>query len=271
MDLTLLKKRKDMLIYKRRGDEEMKIISWNVNGLRAAMTKGFEAYFKEMDADIFAIQETKMQQNQKTWSFPGYNEYWSDALKKGYSGTLIYTKKAPLSVVYGIHGEGYNDEGRVITLEFSDFYFVNCYVPNAKRGLERLAERMDFEDQMRDYLSHLDQQKPVVYAGDLNVAHQPIDIKNPEANRQNPGFTDEEREKFTKLLAAGFVDTFRTLYPDQIKYTWWSYQFQARARNIGWRIDYFVVSKRYLPQVIDSEIHEKILGSDHCPIVLKVK
>ncbi|MFA6800657.1 MAG: exodeoxyribonuclease III [Acholeplasmataceae bacterium] len=244
----------------------MKIVNWNVNGLRAAMQKGFEDFFKSIDADIFAIQETKMQQSQKSWQFEGYEEYWNDADKKGYSGTLVYTKIKPLNVIYGIDGHGYNDEGRVITLEFKDFYFVTCYVPNSKRELLRLEERMDFEDQMRAYLVSLDQKKPVIYTGDLNVAHQPIDLKYPKSNTRNPGFTDEERNKFSLLLENGFVDTFRMLYPNRVKYSWWSYMFHSREKNIGWRIDYFVVSKRFSQYIKDSFIHDEIYGSDHCPI-----
>ncbi len=249
----------------------MKVISWNVNGLRAAMQKGFEEFFYKEDADIFAIQETKMQESQKTWGFDGYYEYWNDADKKGYSGTLIYTKKEPISVIYGLFGEGYNHEGRVITLEYQDFYFVNCYVPNSKRELLRLNERMDFEDQMRAYLISLNQKKPVIYTGDLNVAHMPIDLKNPGSNTRNPGFTDEERNKMSKLLESGFVDTFRSLYPDTVKYTWWSYMFQSRLKNIGWRIDYFLVSQELMDNVIDSIIYDEIQGSDHCPIGLIVE
>lgn len=246
----------------------MKIVSWNVNGFRAVMKKGFLSFFNDIDADIFTIQESKMQENQKEWSFDGYHEYWNDADKKGYSGTVVYTKVKPNRVIYGIDGHGYNDEGRVITLEFDTYYFVTCYVPNSKRELLRLDERMDFEDQMRAYLMSLDLKKPVIYTGDLNVAHMPIDLKNPSTNTRNPGFTNEERNKFTELLESGFVDTFRTLYPETIKYTWWSYMFQSRLKNVGWRIDYFIVSKRFMKYVIDSKIHDDILGSDHCPVSL---
>lgn len=248
----------------------MKIVSWNVNGLRAAMKKGFEDFFKDINADIFAIQETKMQEEQKEWTFEGYDEYWNSADKKGYSGTLIYTKVKPMNVIYGIDGHGYNYEGRVITLEFEQFYFVVCYVPNSKRELLRLDERMDFEDQMRAYLVSLDQKKPVVYTGDLNVAHQEIDLKNPNSNHRNPGFTDEERNKFSELLESGFLDSFRALYPERIKYTWWSYMFQSRAKNVGWRIDYFVLSNRLLKDLKDSYIHDDIEGSDHCPISIDI-
>lgn len=249
----------------------MKIVSWNVNGFRAVMNKGFEDFFKSIDADIFAIQETKMQESQKDWSFKGYYEYWNDAFKKGYSGTAVYTKEKPINVIYGIDGHGYNDEGRVITLEFENFYFITCYVPNSKRELLRLEDRMDFEDQMRAYLINLDHKKPVIYTGDLNVAHMPIDLKNPSSNTRNPGFTDEERNKFSILIESGFRDTFRMLYPDTIKYTWWSYMFQSRLKNIGWRIDYFMVSNRLMENVIDSQIHDDVLGSDHCPISLMIK
>jgi exodeoxyribonuclease-3 len=248
----------------------MKVVSWNVNGLRAAMKNGFSDFFYAMDADIFAIQETKMQEDQKSWAFDGYDEYWNCADKKGYSGTLIYTRLKPLQVIYGIDGHGYNDEGRVITLEFEDYYFVTCYVPNSKRELLRLDDRMNFENQMRAYLIKLDQKKPVIYTGDLNVAHEDIDLKNPSSNHRNPGFTDEEREKFTKLLNSGFVDSFRAFYPNRVKYTWWSYMFQSRAKNIGWRIDYFVLSKRLLPKLKDSFIHDDVLGSDHCPVSIDI-
>lgn len=234
------------------------------------MKKGFESFFNQVDADIFAIQETKMQESQKSWRFNGYYEYWNDADKKGYSGTAIYTKIKPNEVIYGIDGHGYNDEGRVITLSFDEFYVVVCYVPNSKRELLRLDERMGFEDEMRAYLIKLDQSKPVVYTGDLNVAHMPIDLKNPSANKRNPGFTDEERNKFSLLLDNGFVDTFRTLYPKVIKYSWWSYMFQSRAKNIGWRIDYFLVSQRLFDKVKDSEILNEIKGSDHCPVSLDI-
>lgn len=248
----------------------MKIVSWNVNGLRACMKKGFMDFFNQMDADIFAIQETKMQEEQKTWQIKGYDEYWNSADKKGYSGTLIYTRLKPKNVIYGIDGFGYNDEGRVITLEFDDFYFVTCYVPNSKRELLRLDDRMHFEDQMRTFLKKLDQNKPVIYTGDLNVAHQDIDLKNPKTNTRNPGFTIEERQKFDLLLKDGFIDSFRTLYPKTIKYTWWSYMFQSREKNVGWRIDYFVLSKRLKDKLIDSYIHDDILGSDHCPVSIDI-
>lgn len=247
----------------------MKFISWNVNGLRACMNKGFPDYFKRMEADFFAIQETKMQEEQKTFHFPGYFEYWSCAQKKGYSGTLIYTKHKPLNIIYGINGK-YNDEGRIITLEYPEYYFVNTYVPNSQDGLNRLDYRMIFEDDMRQYLSKLDKLKPVIYCGDLNVAHNEIDLKNPRANERNPGFTIEERTKFSALLANGFVDTFRFLYPDTIKYSWWSYRSNARANNVGWRIDYFVVSQRLSKNIKTSQIHDEVLGSDHCPVMIEL-
>jgi len=244
----------------------MKFVTWNVNGLRAARKKGFDDFFKSIDADIFAIQETKMQEEQKDFSFDGYHEFWSSAVKKGYSGTLVYTKKAPLNVVYGIDGDGYNDEGRVITLEYDNFYFVNTYVPNAQPELARLDYRMEYEDKLRDYLVRLDQKKPVILTGDLNVAHTEIDLKNPQSNQKNPGFSIEERTKFTELLEAGFTDTFRYLYPDKIKYTWWSYRFNARANNSGWRIDYFVVSNRIKDKIKEVKLLNEIYGSDHCPV-----
>lgn len=246
----------------------MRFVSWNVNGLRACMNKGFADYFNHINADIFAIQETKMQENQKTFAFTPYYEYWNCADKLGYSGTLIYTKRKPIDVIYGIDGKKYNDEGRIITCEFDDFYFVTVYVPNAQDGLLRLDYRMQFEDDFRAYLKRLDTKKPVILCGDLNVAHHEIDLKNPQSNRRNPGFSDEEREKFTLLLNSGFKDTFRVLYPNEVKYSWWSYRFNARANNAGWRIDYFVVSDRLMPHVKDSQIDGDIYGSDHCPVIL---
>jgi exodeoxyribonuclease III len=248
----------------------MKMISWNVNGLRACMNKGFQNFFDGESADIFAIQETKMKPEQKDFLFPGYDEYWNSAEKAGYSGTLIYSKIKPVNVTYGIDGEGYNDEGRIIALEFDQFYFVTVYVPNSKRELLRLDYRMVFEDRFRDYLMRLDQKKPVILCGDLNVAHQEMDLKNPKSNERNAGFTIEERTKFTELLNAGFSDTFRTLYPDKIQYSWWSYMFNARQNNVGWRIDYFVVSNRIMSNVSNSTIHEDILGSDHCPVSITI-
>ncbi|MFA7436127.1 MAG: exodeoxyribonuclease III [Bacilli bacterium] len=249
----------------------MKFISWNVNGLRAAMKKGFEDFFFEMNADIFAIQETKMQEDQKEFDFKDYYEYWNSADKKGYSGTLIYTKEKPLNVIYGIDGEGYNDEGRIITLEFEKFYFVTVYVPNSQRELTRLDYRMTFEDNFRDYLRRLDQEKPVILCGDLNVAHKEIDLANPKSNERNAGYTIEERTKFHKLLDAGFTDTFRFFYPEEIRYTWWSYMLKARERNIGWRIDYFLVSDRFSTSLVDAKIYDQVLGSDHCPVAIEVK
>ncbi|MDD4069639.1 MAG: exodeoxyribonuclease III [Candidatus Izemoplasmatales bacterium] len=244
----------------------MKFVTWNVNGLRAARKKGFDEFFKEVNADIFAIQETKMQEDQKDFNFDGYHEYWNCAEKKGYSGTLIYTKTEPKTVTYGIDGQGYNDEGRIITLEYADFYFVNTYVPNAQPELFRLDYRMEFEDNFREYLVRLDKKKPVILCGDLNVAHTEIDLKNPKSNEKNPGFSIEERTKFQELLDAGFTDSFRYLYPDTIKYTWWSYRFNARANNSGWRIDYFVVSNRIKEKIKEVKLLNEVLGSDHCPV-----
>ena len=248
----------------------MKLISWNVNGLRACLGKGFMDYFNNMDADIFSIQETKMQDGQADIDIPGYYKYMSSAIKKGYSGTLVYTKVKPLNVTYGINGELYNDEGRIITLEYNDFYLVNAYVPNSQEGLKRLDYRMIFEDNLKDYLKKLDNIKPVIYCGDLNVAHEEIDIKNPKSNLRNAGFTIEERNKMTNLLNSGFIDTFRYLYPNEIKYSWWSYRFNARANNAGWRIDYFLISNNLKNKLIDAEIHTDVLGSDHCPVLLKI-
>jgi exodeoxyribonuclease-3 len=248
----------------------MKFVSWNVNGLRACMNKGFSEFFYKMDADIFAIQETKMQEDQKEFSFPGYYEYWNSADKKGYSGTLIYSKTEPLSVIYGIDGEGYNDEGRIITLEYDSFFFVTTYSPNTKRDLLRLDYRMIFENDFRHYLSRLDQVKPVILCGDLNVAHKEIDLKYPKANERNAGYTIEERTAFQQLLDLGFTDSFRHLYPSTIKYTWWSYMMNARSKNIGWRIDYFVVSKRLEPSIVESEIYDDVEGSDHCPVSISL-
>ena len=249
----------------------MKIISWNVNGLRAAEKKGFTEFFLEEDADIFAIQETKMQESQltDTMKFEGYEMYMNSAERKGYSGTLVYTKKTPISCTYDIKGDD-SKEGRVITLEYEDFYFVCAYVPNSKEKLARLDFRMEWEDHLRNHLLKLNEKKPVIYTGDLNVAHEEIDIKNPDTNHQNAGFSDEERAKFTELLNAGFKDTFRELYPEKVKYSWWSYRFNARKNNAGWRIDYFVVSNNLMDKVEDSLIYDDIYGSDHCPVGLKV-
>lgn len=248
----------------------MKFISWNVNGLRAATKKGFLDFFNDESADIFAIQETKMQEYQKEFSPEGYFEYWNCADKKGYSGTLIYTKKEPLSIVYGIDGELYNDEGRIITLEFDDFYFIDVYVPNSKPELARIEYRQLYEDNFRKYITKLDNLKPVVLCGDLNVAHKEMDLKNPKANMKNPGFSIQERTKFQALLDAGFSDTFRTLYPDKKKYSWWSYRANARANNTGWRIDYFVVSNRIMDRVNRVELRNDIYGSDHCPVEIDI-
>lgn len=250
----------------------MKFISWNVNGLRACMKKGFMDFFEREDADIFAIQETKMQESQLEESMKpnGYHLYMNSAERKGYSGTLVYTKEKPLSVTYEIEGDE-TKEGRVITLEYKDFYFVCAYVPNSKDGLARLPYRMEWEELLKKHLKKLDKEKPVIYTGDLNVAHEEIDIKNPQANRKNAGFSDEEREKMTQLLSSGLKDTFRELYPEEVKYSWWSYRFKARERNAGWRIDYFLVSDRFMKNVKDSLIFDDIQGSDHCPVGLITK
>lgn len=249
----------------------MKCVSWNVNGLRACMKKGFMDFFQEVDADIFAIQETKMQleQLEETMKPQGYHLYMNSAEKKGYSGTLVYTKKEPIQCIYGIEGDD-TKEGRVITLEYEDFYFVCAYVPNSKDGLTRLPFRVMWEDLLRNHLKKLDEKKPVIYTGDLNVAHEEIDIKNPQANRKNAGFSDEERNKMSEPLNAGFTDTFRSLYPDTVKYSWWSYRFKARERNAGWRIDYFLVSNRIRQNVKDAMIYDQIQGSDHCPVGLDI-
>jgi exodeoxyribonuclease-3 len=246
----------------------VKFISWNVNGLRACVGKGFESIFNELDADFFCLQETKMQAGQLDLAFLGYDSYWNYAEKKGYSGTAIYTKHKPLSVRYGIGIEEHDHEGRVITLEYEDFFFITVYVPNAQDGLKRLDYRMKWEDDFLSYIKELDKQKPVIFCGDLNVAHEEIDLKNPKTNHNNPGFTDEEREKFSTLLQSGFKDTFRTLHPDDPTYSWWSYRFHAREKNVGWRIDYFVVSERLMPQVTSASILTEVMGSDHCPVEL---
>lgn len=249
----------------------MKLISWNVNGLRAALNKGFSEFFNDIDADIFCIQETKMQEGQAEVFFEGYNQYWNSAEKKGYSGTAIFTKVKPLSVAYGINIEEHDKEGRVITLEFENFYLVNIYTPNSKRELERLEYRMIWEDEVKNYLKRLDEKKPVIMCGDLNVAHQEIDIKNPKTNRRNAGFTDEERSKMTILLNDGFTDTFRYIYPDKKDaYSWWSYMGNARAKNVGWRIDYFIVSSSIKQQIKDAYIYPEIMGSDHCPVGIEI-
>lgn len=249
----------------------MKLISWNVNGLRACMKKGFMDFFEKEDADIFALQETKMQLDQleEAMQPEGYHIYMNSAERKGYSGTLVYTKKEPMRVTYDIEGDE-TKEGRVITLEYEEFYFVCAYVPNSKDGLTRLDYRMEWEEMLRKHLLKLDAKKPVIYTGDLNVAHEEIDIKNPKANRKNAGFSDEEREKMTVLLNSGFTDTFRYLYPEKVQYSWWSYRFKARERNAGWRIDYFLMSNRYIDHVQDSLIYDDIMGSDHCPVGLLI-
>ena len=249
----------------------MKFISWNVNGLRACAGKGFEEAFKTLDADFFCLQETKMQEGQLDMQFDGYESYWNYAEKKGYSGTAIYTRHHPLRVDYGIGIDEHDHEGRVITLEMENFYLVTAYVPNSQDGLRRLDYRMKWEDDFRAYLQRLDAVKPVIVCGDLNVAHEEIDLKNPKTNRRNAGFTDEEREKFGLLLSAGFTDTFRHLYPEQVTYSWWSYRFRAREKNAGWRIDYFLISNRLAPQLTDAVIHTDIMGSDHCPVELDLK
>ncbi len=249
----------------------MKLISWNVNGIRACLDKGFLDFFKAEDADVFCLQETKMQKGQAEIDTPGYHQYWNSAVKKGYSGTAVFTKEEPIDVKYGIEGL-HDDEGRVITLEFEKYFLVCCYTPNAQEGLKRLGYRCEFEDDMREYLSRLRDKKPVVYCGDLNVAHKEIDLKNPKTNRQNPGFSDEEREKFTLLLSAGFTDSFRHLYPDlEGAYSWWSYRFKAREKNVGWRIDYFVVSDDIKNKIKESSIRSDIMGSDHCPVCLEIE
>jgi len=250
----------------------LKLISWNVNGLRACVQKGFLDFFQEADADIFCVQETKMQEGQLDLDLEGYHQYFNWAVKKGYSGTAVFTKKEPIAVIYGMGISEHDQEGRVITCEFEDFYFVTVYTPNSQAELARLDYRMTWEDDFRSYLVKLDEKKPVIFTGDLNVAHKEIDLKNPKTNRRNAGFTDEERGKFTELLEAGFVDTFRHFYPDlEGAYSWWSYRFQARAKNTGWRIDYFCVSERLIEQVEDARILSDVLGSDHCPVELVLK
>ena len=247
----------------------MKFISWNVNGLRACVGKGFEQTFLDLDADFFCLQETKMQAGQLDLEFPGYLSYWNYAEKKGYSGTAIYTKHKPLSVAYGMGIEEHDHEGRVVTLEYDKFYMVTVYTPNSQDELRRLDYRMEWEDAFRKYLKTLDAKKPVIVCGDMNVAHQEIDLKNPKTNRRNAGFTDEEREKMTVLLDSGFIDTFRFFYPDQTDiYSWWSYRFKAREKNTGWRIDYFLASEALKPNLTGAKIHTEIFGSDHCPVEL---
>lgn len=249
-----------------------KLISWNVNGLRACVTKGFLDFFNEIDADIFSVQETKLQEGQIDLDLPGYYSYWNYAEKKGYSGTAVFTKEKPLSVSYGIGIEEHDHEGRVITLEYDEFYLVNCYTPNSQNELKRLSYRMEWEDAFRSYLKKLEENKPLILCGDLNVAHKEIDLKNPKTNRKNAGFTDEERGKMSELLDSGFTDTFRFFYPDMTDiYSWWSYRFSARAKNAGWRIDYFIASKSLDDKLEDAKIHTDILGSDHCPVELLLK
>ena len=250
----------------------MKFISWNVNGLRAVVGKGFADIFNELDADFFCLQETKLQEGQIDLSFDGYESYWNYAEKKGYSGTAIFTKHTPLSVSYGIGVEEHDREGRVITLEYEKFYLVTVYTPNSQDGLKRLDYRMQWEDDFLAYIKGLDEKKPVIYCGDLNVAHQEIDLKNPKTNRKNAGFTDEERAKMTTVLSSGFTDTWRSLNPDvEGVYSWWSYRFNARKNNAGWRIDYFIVSDRIVDQITDAKIHTEIFGSDHCPVELDIE
>mgnify|MGYP002771987667 CR=1 FL=1 len=248
----------------------MKMISWNVNGLRACVGKGFLDYFQSVDADIFCIQESKLQEGQIDLDLPGYHQYWNYAVKKGYSGTAIFTRQEPVSVTYGLGIEEHDQEGRVITLEFESFYMITVYTPNSQNELKRLDYRMTWEDAFLQYLKELEKTKPVVVCGDLNVAHQEIDLKNPKTNRKNAGFTDEERGKFSALMDAGFVDSFRYLYPEQVTYSWWSYRFHAREKNSGWRIDYFLTSGSLRDKIEDAKIHTEILGSDHCPVELDI-
>ena len=250
----------------------MKLVSWNVNGLRACMGKGFEDSFRALDADIFCLQETKLQEGQIRLDLPGYHQYWNYAEKKGYSGTALFTKPEPLSVTYGIGAEEHDREGRVITAEYGDFYFVCVYVPNSQRELTRLGYRQEWEAAFLSYILSLEEKKPVIYCGDLNVAHQEIDLKNPASNHHNAGFTDEERACFSRTLESGYIDTFRYFYPDRTEaYSWWSYMFRSRERNAGWRIDYLIVSKKLEDRLVSAEIHSGILGSDHCPVELVIR
>jgi exodeoxyribonuclease III len=249
----------------------MKFVTWNVNGLRACIEKGFYDFIKAENPDAVCIQEIKMQPHQAEIKMDGYYEFWNSAERKGYSGTLIFTKKKPVDCILGLPDESHNNEGRLITLDMGDFYLVNQYIPNSKEKLARLDYRLEYEDEVRKYLSSLDKKKPVVMCGDLNVAHNEIDLKNPSSNRRNAGFTDEERNKFTKLLEAGFIDVYRYFYPEEKdKYTWWSYRFNARSRNAGWRIDYFVISKRFIDRVKSIRIMDEVLGSDHCPVIMEI-
>ncbi|MBO5485093.1 MAG: exodeoxyribonuclease III [Lachnospiraceae bacterium] len=249
----------------------MKLVSWNVNGLRACVNKGFLDYFKEVDADIFCIQESKLQDGQIELDLPGYFQYWNYAVKKGYSGTAVFTKKEPLQVLYGMGIEEHDQEGRVITLEYEEFYMVTVYTPNSQNELARLPYRMEWEDAFRNYLKKLEETKPVIVCGDMNVAHQEIDLKNPKTNHKSAGFSDQEREKFTQLLESGFIDTFRYFYPEQTGiYSWWSYRFSARAKNAGWRIDYFLTSASLIDKLQGAAIHTEVMGSDHCPVELDI-
>ena len=248
----------------------MKFVSWNVNGLRACMNKGFQEFLDSCGADAFCVQETKMQREQAAFDFPGFAEFWNSAEKKGYSGTAIFSKQEPLKVTYGIGQEEHDKEGRVITAEYADFYLVTCYTPNSQRELARLDYRMLWEEAFKSYLKSLDAKKPVIVCGDLNVAAEEIDLKNPKTNHFNAGFSDEERGKFRELKAAGFVDSFRYLHPEEVKYSWWSYMFKAREKNAGWRIDYFLVSERIADKITAAEIHNEVFGSDHCPVSLEI-
>ena len=248
----------------------MKYISWNVNGLRACLTKGFMDFFNEIDADAFGLQEIKLSEGQLELDLPGYYQYWNYAEKKGYSGTALFTKVKPINVTYDMGIDEHDHEGRVITLEMEKFYLVTCYTPNAQDGLKRLDYRMQWEDDFQAYVKRLDEKKPVIVCGDLNVAHEEIDLKNPKTNRKNAGFSDEERAKMTQFLGNGFIDTFRTLYPEQVTYSWWSYRFKAREKNAGWRIDYFLLSNRLREQLVDAKIHTEVYGSDHCPVEVEL-
>ena len=248
----------------------MKFISWNVNGFRSCLTKGFEDFFNDADADFFCIQETKMQEGQAEFSKDGYYQFWYSAEKKGYSGTAVFTKHQPMSVKYGIGIEEHDHEGRAITLEYENFYLLNVYTPNSQKELARLDYRMEWEKSLLEYINALNEKKPVIYCGDLNVAHKEIDLKNPKSNRKSAGFSDEERERFSILLENGYTDTFRKLYPEKIEYSWWSYMMKAREKNVGWRIDYFVVSDRIFPLIKDSFILGQIMGSDHCPVGIEI-
>lgn len=250
----------------------MKLISWNVNGIRAVMNKGFLEFFNRVDADLFSVQETKLQQGQIDLHLPNYYQYWNYAQKKGYSGVAVFSKKEPIAVTYGIGIEEHDKEGRVITLEFEDYYYITAYTPNSQPKQARLDYRMEWENAILDYIKKLDSKKPIIYCGDLNVAHKEIDLKNPKTNHKNPGFTDEERQKMTNLLQSGFVDTFRYFYPTETgAYTWWSYRANARANNSGWRIDYYIVSERLTPKLQSASIHNDVLGSDHCPVELQIE